>query len=244
MAFEKINSHPDRSTIVRMLARGDGVRAVAKYLREKYPRNKKMHLTANTLQRFRSEKLNIEGEALEAIKDATKQKKEITAEEQTDKQIKNNPIFQEKIKEAVEFHVDLQKELKELLVLIKARTEDLFDRASRGDITVNEEANLQRYFQSWTTTIERWAKYIEKIADKTVETNVNITVIEDQMSVIREAIRETLAELQPEVAIKFLDKINSKMAGLSYRAPKQVEFSEIRDDVQMLTAAIVGDEDD
>jgi hypothetical protein len=244
MAFEKIINHPDKNAIIRMLINGDGVRAVAKYLREKYPRNKKLHLTANTLQRFRVEKLNIEGEALGAIKEASKQKKEIVAEEQLDRQIKRNPFYQEKIKEALNFHVDLQKELKEMALLIKSRIEDLFDRAQKGEITVNEEANLQRYFQSWVTLLERWAKYVEKIADKTVETNINVTVIEDQMTVIREAIRETLSELQPEVAIKFLDKINLKMANLSYRAPKQVEFSDIRDDVHMLADAIDAEVED
>ena len=189
MAFEKLLLHPDKNVIVKMLMRGDGVRAISKYLKEKYPNNKKMQLTTNTLQKFRTEKLNLEGEALEAVKEATKQSAEIKKEKKEDAQIKRIPAYKEKLKEVVDYHVDLQNELKQLLILIKARTEDLFDKASNGQITINEEANLQRYFASWTTTIERWAKYIEKIADKTIETNVNITVIEDQMSVIREAIR-------------------------------------------------------
>ena len=242
MAFEKLLLHPDKNVIVKMLMRGDGVRAISKYLKEKYPNNKKMQLTTNTLQKFRTEKLNLEGEALEAVKEATKQSAEIKKEKKEDAQIKRIPAYKEKLKEVVDYHVDLQNELKQLLILIKARTEDLFDKASNGQITINEEANLQRYFASWTTTIERWAKYIEKIADKTIETNVNITVIEDQMSVIREAIRETLNEFEPEIAIKFLDKLSSKIANLSYKAPKQIEFKEIKKDVKLITANIEVDD--
>jgi hypothetical protein len=62
------------------------------------------------------------------------------------------------------------------------------------------------------------------------------------MSVIREAIRETLNEFEPEVAIKFIDKLNSKIANLSYRPPKQVGFNEIRSDVRMLSAEIEVDQ--
>jgi hypothetical protein len=238
MAFEKVMTHPDKNAIVRMLMKGDGVRYVAKYLREKYPNNKKLHLTTNTLQKFRTEKLKLGGEVLEAVKEATKQKNEIKADKKEDTQIKRLPAYQEKLKEVVDYHVDLQNELKQMLILIKSRTEDLFDKAASGQITINEEANLQRYFASWQTTIERWAKYIEKIADKTIETNVNINVIEDQMSIIRDAIMETLREFEPEVASKFLDKLNSKIANLSYRPAKQVEFNDIKKGVKMLAAEV------
>lgn len=244
MAFEKILTHPDRNVITRMLLQGDGVRTISKYLKNKYPDDKSKQITPNLLQQFRSQKLNVEGKALEAIKDMAKTKHIKMEVQKEDTKIRNMTAFKEKLEEVATYHVDLQKELTELLILIRARTEDLFNKAASGQITINEEANLQRYLQSWTTTIERWAKYIEKIADKTVETNVNITVIEDQMSIIREAIRETLSELSPEVAIKFLDKLNSKMSSLSYRPPKKVEFGEIRTDVQLLTQSIIGVEDE
>jgi plasmid stabilization system protein ParE len=242
MAFEKILLHPDKNLIIRLLMKGEGVRAISKMLKEKYPDNKKLQLTANTLQDFRLQKLKIEGDALMAIKEETKKRIEQKDEKKEDTKIRQLPAYKEKLKEVIDYHVDLQNELKQLLILIKARTEDLFNRAAAGQITINEEANLQKYFSSWTTTIERWAKYIEKIADKTVETNVNINVIEDQMSVIREAIRETLNEFEPEVAIKFIDKLNSKIANLSYRPPKQVGFNEIRSDVRMLSAEIEVDQ--
>ncbi len=238
MVFEKILLHPDKNLIVRLLMKGEGVRSISKMLKEKYPDNKKLHVNANTLQDFRSKKLKIEGDALEAIKEETKKRTEMKDEKKEDTKIRQLPAYKEKIKEVIDYHVDLQNELKELLVLIKSRIEALFDKAASGQITTNEEANLQKYFASWTTTVERWAKYIEKIADKTVETNVNINVIEDQMSLIREAIRETLNEFEPDVAIKFIDKLNSKISNLSYRKPKQMGFNDIKKDVKMLTAEV------
>jgi len=233
--MSKILTHPDKNTIVRLLSEGRGVRAVAKYLREKYPNDKKLHISVLTLQKFRKSRLNLEGQVLQEVKKITSDKDHIKKIKREEAEIRKIPAYKEKIKEIVDYHVDIQNELKELLILVKARIEDLFDKASRGDITINEEANLQRYFQIVTTTIERWAKYIEKIADRTVETtNVNITVIEDQMSLMREAVREILMEMDSELAIKFLDKLNRKINNLSYRRAPEESFDKIKSDVKEL----------
>jgi len=236
----KVLSHPDKNTIVRMLTEGQGVRTVAKFLKEKYPKDKGKQISVPTLQSFRKEKLNLEGDALDAIKQATKDKQQLKEAKKEDAQIRRLPAYKEKVKEIISYHVDIQNELKELLILVKARIEDLFDRAAMGEITINEEANLQRYFQIVTVTIERWAKYVEKIADRTIETtNVNITVIEDQMSLMREAIRETILEMDPDLAVKFLDRLNRKVTTLSYRrGSSDMSFQEIRTDVQQLTETV------
>jgi hypothetical protein len=233
MSFEKILTHPDKNTIVKMLAQGQGVRMVSKYLREKYPSDKKMHISVPTLQAFRRQKLNLEGEALEAVKQATKERAVEKQEKHNDTKLKRLPAYQEKIKEIVDYHVDIQKELKELFVLAKARMEDLFDKAARGEITINEEANLQRYFQIITTNIERWAKYVEK--------NVNITVIEEQMSVMRDAVREIIGEMSPDLALKFLDRLSQKMATLSYRPKSNTTFAGLKNDVEIGLLAMESD---
>lgn len=240
MSFSKVLSHPNKNIIVRMLTRGDGVRKVAQYLKERYPKDKSKQISVPTLQAFRKQKLNIEGEALEVIKVAAREKRQVKNSKHESAQIRKLPAYKEKVKEIINYHVDIQNELKELMILVKARIEDLFDKAMRGEITINEEANLQRYFQIVTTTIERWAKYVEKIADKTVETNVNITVIENQMSLMREAVREVIEEMDPEMAIKFLDKLNNKMTTLSYKHKSDsVTFEEIKNDTHMLTTNVV-----
>jgi len=224
-----------------MLTEGQGVRAVAKFLMEKYkkPDEKRYHISVPTLQTFRKKHLNLEGEALEVVKQAAKEKRHLKKDKKDKAAVRRLPAYKEKVKEIIDYHVDIQNELKELLILVKARIEDLFDRAADGEITINEEANLQRYFQIVTTTIERWAKYIEKIADKTVETtNVNITVIEDQMSIMREAVRETISEMDPDLAVKFLDRLNHKITTLSYRQKPEVSFQEIKSDVKGLAETV------
>lgn len=235
----KILLHPDKNTVIRMLMEGKGVRTVAKFLREKYPKDRSKHISTPTLQTFRKQKLNLDGDALGVIKQATKERYHRKMAKKEDAQIRRLPAYKEKLKEVISYHVDIQNELKELLVLVKARIEDLFNKAADGDITINEEANLQRYFQLITTTIERWAKYVEKIADRTVQTtNVNITVIEDQMSIMREAVRETISEMSPDLAIRFLDRLNQKITMLSYRKNPDISFQKIKTDVHQLSKTI------
>jgi hypothetical protein len=158
MSFEKILGHPSKNLIVRMLTQGRGVRAVAKELKNMYPNDKKLQLSVPTLQKFRKEKLNLEGDTLDAVKQATKEKRLIKQEKKEDTQLRKIPAFRDAVAKAVNMHVDIRQELQELLTTVKSRVEDLFDKAANGSLSVNEEANLQKYFASWTTTIQNWAK--------------------------------------------------------------------------------------
>ena len=237
MSFKKILTHPSRTKIIRMLTKGMGVREVAKRIREMHPDDKKLHLTPTTLQKFRKEKLDLDAEALKEIKEAEKGKKEMREEKKEDAQLKSMPVYKEVLHKALDTHIDIRQSLANIEALISARIEDIFDRAQRGQASTNEEQNLQKYFATYITALERWAKYIDKIADHTVETNVNITVIEDQMAVIRECIRETLMEVNPELAVKFFAKLEQKLSMLSYRA-QNMSFGEIRQNVKVLSADV------
>lgn len=226
MSFEKIMTHPNRSTIIRMLKEGVGIRKVAQYLKEKYPKDKKMWVSCPTLQKFRQEKLNLDKIVLEDIKKASKVKNKEKSLKKAEASLKRTPAYQEAIQQAIEKHIDIKTELSALIELVKVRIEDLFNKASVGEITTNEEANLQKYFPILNNTLAQWMKYVERVADQTIETNININVIEDQMSIIRDAVRETFQEMDPTLAIKFLDNLNNKMESLNYYK-KTASFNQI-----------------
>jgi methyl-accepting chemotaxis protein len=236
-SFKKILSHPDKNAIVRMLIQGQGVRAVAKAIKEMQPDNKKLWVSVPTLQKFRKEKLNLEGKAIAEAKLLAKEKQEIREIKKEETQLKRIPAYKEKLQEAIDLHVDIPQQLRELLVLVKSRVEDLFDKSANGNLSINEEANLHKHFATWTSTIQQWAKYVDRIADKTVETNVNITVIEDQMSVIRETVREVMDEMEPAMAIKFCDRLSTKMSDLSYVPQKTTNFKTIHSNTKSMLEA-------
>jgi len=237
MTFKKIFAHPDINLIVKMLSRGDGVRKVANTLRDMHKKDKRLHVSAPTLQKFRTQHLKIEGEALAAIKQAVKEKTEIKEYGKEHTKLKHLPAYKEKLKDAIDLHIEIRTELQEMFVLLKARFEDLFDKLQSGDASVTDEQSLHKYFQIWITAIEKQAKYIDKVADHTVETtNVNITIIQDQMTVLREVVRETmLEEMTAEGQIRFLEKLDVKMRDLNYRHDGSTSFENIHSDIKSLT---------
>lgn len=244
MSFGKILNHPSADLIIRKLSNGESVREVSSLIEEMYPNNKKLHVSYLTLQRFRKEHLKIEGDALEVIKEATKEKhlEQETKKEHT--QVKKFPSYKEKLQEAVNLHIDVKQQLASLHSLIMSRAEDLFDKLSLGQGTKSDEDNLQKYFNTYIIVLEKWAKYIDKIADYTVETNINVTVIENQMAILRESVWEIMRELEPTVAVKFLEKLDQKMKNFQYKQDKKITFKEINSDVKTLTAQIEEPDED
>jgi chorismate mutase len=240
MAFPKIMSHPDKSRIVRWLGEGKGVRRVSKMLREMYPDDRSRWLSVPTLQDFRKKHMKLEGDVLDDIKKAGRQKdnnKIHTA-------VRNLPSYKQKLAEIVDLHVDIKKGLVGMEKLVTARLEDLFDAAQRGEATIDKEKLLQGYFDRYFVMIDKWAKYVDKVADFRVEANINVTVIQEQMAILRQTVHELLREMDPELAIGFLDRLNARMRELTYRPatpPTTRSLMTMRDEIAAIQdAEIVG----
>ena len=65
---KKILNHPDKEEVIKKLLEGDSVKEVERWLKEKYPRTRRLHISYMTLQKFRGEHLNLKGEVLDDIK--------------------------------------------------------------------------------------------------------------------------------------------------------------------------------
>jgi hypothetical protein len=71
------------------------------------------------------------------------------------------------------------------------------------------------------------------MADKTVDYNINVNVMNDQIKVIRDVVRECISEMDPEVAIIVMDKLNKKLSTTYYRQneiiPEKVDLKKLQD---------------
>lgn len=236
MAFPKIMGHKHKDLIVKLLLEGRGVRYVSKTLKEMYPEDKSMHVSVPTLQAFRKEHLKLEGDALEEIKKA-KRKKEIDKEKKREHtKVRNLPSYRKKLEEVVDLHVDIKKSLAQIDTLIRARLEDFFDRAQEGTASIKEEQLLQGYFDRYFTLLDKWAKYVDKLADHRVEQNVNITIINEQMALLRSAVHNVIMNMDPEAALRFTTELGKEMEGLSYRHDSP-SLEELNKDVALLADA-------
>ena len=114
--------------------------------------------------------------------------------------------------------------------LISARMEYYFNIVSAGGNMHNDKILLE-YINSMRSILADWKKYVEGVADKTIEHNVNIQVVDTQVKVLKEAMFEVLKEMDPQLILVFMDKLNKKMQMLNYDSPEYNNYLiDIRDE--------------
>jgi hypothetical protein len=228
--FGKILDHPDYSEIINKLTAGVSVREVSKWLEEKYPRNKNLQIQHMTLQNFRIERLNIDKDVIKQLRDEQQngvpdiKNLDIKADailESIQQASPKESSYKGALNKSKEYSVHIPDELKQIVCLVKTKIEEYFNRSDAGTLTVMQEQSLQRFMKMWVDSIEKWGKYVEKIPDVSIEHNVNIQVMNDQLEMFKVAIQEVVAEFDAETAVKFYDKLNRKLSKLSYRAPRE-----------------------
>jgi hypothetical protein len=242
MPFPKIMTHPQKSMIVRLMTEGKGVRMISKLLKQMYPEAPEMHVSVNTLQAFRKEHLKLEGDALEKVKRDQNVLEREKSRKKEHTQVRNLPSYRKKLQETADVHIDIRKSLGELDGLIRERIEDFFDKAQAGTATDTQEKLLQGYFDRYFMLLDKWAKYVDKIADMRIETNVNVTLIQDQMAVLRRAVLKLLNRMDPEKATVFMQELSRELDGLEYERPKHQSLERMRDEIAALPAAEIEEE--
>ena len=215
----KLLSHPDREEIIKWLkVDGVSVREVEKRLATKYTRKNQQHLRVSfsTIQLFKTEHLNVKGKMLEDIKEATKLTREWANNQEINQELmKSSNAYQEALMDAVEKEIDTRQELKKVFAIIDSRMQTLFNKASSIEfIDKDVEKFLLDYLKQLSSVIDQHKKYEEGYREQ-VDINVNVNVMTEQIQVMREAVRETLSEVDPGLTLTFMGKLNDKMKRLS-----------------------------
>lgn len=215
----KVLSHPDKEEIIRWIStEGCSVREVEKRLRQRYPKKNQQHLRVafSTIQAFKKAHLNIQGQVLQDIKDATKLTRQWARKAEIQQQLQNSGAYLEAIKDAAEKEVDTRTEILKVFAIIEQRMATLFEKANEVDfIDKDIEKLLIEWLKQFQAVIDQHKKYEEGYREQ-VDVNINVTVMNEQIDILRGAMRETLAEVDPMLTMVFMGKLNDKMKGLSY----------------------------
>jgi len=215
---KKVLHHPDKDEIIRRLNDGESIRTTAAWIKQKYKNNKSLQVSTVTLQQFRKQHLNLDGKVLKDIQEVSKTQKKQLEEQVLQKQLEASNAYQEKINEIAGSRLDVGKRILQLDRVIESRIEHYYNLALTGELPAGKaDRELRDFIDRAITLLEKYKKYVEGMADHTVDYNVNITVMNDQISVIRNVVREIISEMDADVAMRFMDKFNSKLTQLSYR---------------------------
>jgi hypothetical protein len=239
---KKILKHPDKETIIKMLNDGESVRKVAAWTKEKYPTNKALHLSTVTLQKFRKENLQLEGKVLKDIQEAAVVQQRALEEKQREAQLVETSAYQEKINEIADTHLDVAKKILQLDTIIETRMEYWYNAILSGEAASGPaDKEIRGYMDRQMALLQQYKKFIEGMADKTIEHNVNVTVMNEQIAMIRDVIRDVISEFNPDLAMIFIEKLNSKLNSLEY-TPQKVEVVDGKE-LKAIEAEVLSDED-
>lgn len=219
---KKILNHPDKETLIKKLLEGESVKGVEGWLKDKYPRKKRMHISYMTLQKFRTEHLNLRGEVLEDIKNKRIETSKEESEAEARMIIKSSSAYQQKIEEIASGELDVTKRLLEMDSLVNSRIEFYYNLLQTGG-SIKEDKIFLEYINTMKSLMQDWKKYIEGVADQKIEHNININVINEQARILKESVMEILYQMDPELVPVFVNSLNKKMNYIDSEPPMLIE---------------------
>lgn len=217
---KKILRHQDKEEILRLLNDGESVRNISAMLKKRYPKSRHLWLSTPTLQDFRKNNLNLEGQVLKDIQEAGKVQKRQIEEKILQQQLQATNAYQEKVNKIANSHLDVSQKIIQLDSIVGDRIEYWYNLGKSGEeIPAKADHELRKFIDQQILLLGQYKKLVEGMADKTIDYNINVNILNDQISIIRDAIMQTIAEeLGAEKAISFMDKLNRKLKQTSYRA--------------------------
>jgi len=209
---KKVLNHPDKEDIISKLLEGDSVKSVEAWLKTKYPRTRRLHVSYMTLQKFRGENLNLKGNLLDDVKNRRTEIDKKALEAETKMVINSSSAYQRKIDEIAGAELDVSRRLLEMDKLIGSRIEYYYNLLESGaTTTIRDDKVFIEYINTMKTLMQDWKKYIEGVADKRIDHNVNINVVNEQARVLKEAVLSVLQEIDPSLVTVFVTRLDNKL---------------------------------
>lgn len=215
----KLAGHPKLEEITRWLLDGVSVREVESRLNQLYPSESDAHLRVafSTLQNFRKEHLNASDKVLEDIKAVSSITKDTIKREVLQAEVEQSSAYKDKINQIVDEQLVVTKELTKIFTIMEARIEKIYNQVQKSEfIDGRQERLLIQYMEQIQGALEKYSKH-ESGYSSEMNVNISIAAANDQIFLIREAVRETLAEVEPSLSVIFMEKLHARMDQLTYK---------------------------
>jgi hypothetical protein len=235
--FSKILSHPEKDEIISKLMTGIRSKDVADWLRLKYPNKDQGHLRLGgaLLKEFADSNLDLYTQIqqdVSGIKNGQPINKEIAAS------LRNNKTYRERLNELADKEIDLKKTLRNAVFLMEARMEQYFDKMQENPGALKADYGLIKWFEVLINAVEKANKVINEAPDVVVQHNVNVQTANQYTIILQDAIRETCAEVDPQMAFLFMEKMNEKLPMLEEPKPQVMSLENKINEVQVLNTKV------
>lgn len=207
-----IRKHPQKAEIDERLLAGESVEAVANWLKQKNSRNKKLQVNKMTLQAYRKNFLNLDGDVLADLK---KERSAAVAEERKRRALEvahAEPAYQLAKKQyaegyALQIH-DTNNRLEEIYNKVQDRIALMEGEKLHH---LNEKVIIEQF--RMLKDLLKDAFDMEQKIKEDQQTNINIDVsrMTKEVKLIKVALQETITELCPDIWPAFMETLREKM---------------------------------
>ncbi len=228
--LNKVFTHPEKELIIDKLLKGESVKGVEEWLKNKHPRKKKLWISYATLQKFRKEHLHLDGEVLENIKSARREQDDTSLALEAKAILAGSSAYQKKISEIANTEFDANRRILEMLTLVSSRMEYYFNIVTIGDTkdTVKQDKMFLELLNTQKGLVQDWKKYVEGVADQRIDHNINVTVVNEQITVLKNIVFEVLQDLDSSLIPMFMEKVNSRLLDTQHGSTKYESYSQAK----------------
>lgn len=240
MDFSNLTSHPNYHEIVDKLIHGSDPKDIANWLKLAYPDKEQAHLrlSIKLLQDFvKSGLMDYKQQfakdlALVKTGDFDHLNKKVA------ESLLNNKTYRERLHDLADSELNIKEVLKATIIMLRDRLEQVFDRIQEdpGNINPKQEYILINLADKVGLVVEKYDKIVNQAPDVIIQHNINNQQIVDQkLAIFQEALRETLAELDAEASLLFLEKWTEKLNKLQ----PPVEQSQLSSEQRLKEATLL-----
>ncbi len=223
MDLSQITEHPDYDEIVAKVVTGIGAKDISQWLKIKYSDKEQKHLclSIKSIQEFINKHVDLQA-TLQRDLLAVKNNDSLT-DKKIALSLANNKSYQDRLVELAGTEIDVKKLIKELVYTCNARMEQVFDKIQENPTNTKADYVLLKYFEVLFTAVERLDKIVNNAPDQIIQHNITIQAVEQHTAVIQEAVRETLAQMDPESSMFFIETLARKLSKLKEPEQESVE---------------------
>lgn len=218
MDFSTIINHPDSQEIISRLVSGTPAKDIAAWLKFKYSEKnqKHLHLTAKIIQDYCDKHINLMEQLKQDIALAKTNQIDPYLEKKISQSLLKNSTYRERMEELVDTEVDIKKSIFKLIQAIEGRAEQVFDIIQENPKITKNDYTLIKWFEALTNALKTLNEINNNSPEhqQVVQQNITIQVVDQYRSIFQEAVRKTLAKMDPEMSLVFMEALNEELKKL------------------------------
>jgi len=238
--FGLIKDHPDSKEILSKLLSGSTPKDVASWLKLKYPEKSQKHLRVSQklLKEFTDSQYTSYydqfQEDLATLSDPDKKKED----KELSYALTHIKPYRERMEELADKQLNTLLTIEKNMGIVLTRIEQMYDLIQNDPTNAKLDNTFIRYMKLLQDGMETIEKIKSNSIDGLAHHNFSMQAMQDNIMIMQDAIRETMAELDPDIASSFMDKLHNKLNDLE--PPQTLTPSEKFEEAKKFEAQVVG----